>query len=98
MDKTDYVYERLCVPILDDIYFICFEHRELFSHLAKNNICYINTDMMGYSHIKPVIDELHLSISNAIDINDSLFKQHKSLLSVMNPKMNDNNWIKVEIK
>lgn len=97
MGETNRIYEKLCVPILDEIYFIQYEHRTLFSDLVKKEVCYINTDMMGFSHIKRVVDELDLKFSSVEDTEDPLFKNHKSLLSVMNPKMDQTKWLKLEV-
>lgn len=95
--EPTYIYEKLCLPILDEIYFICYEHRTLFSELIKNGFCYINEDMLGYNHIKKAMIESGFRFSKEIDTNDSIFKNNKSLLSVMNPKMNQTKWIKVEL-
>lgn len=97
MQTSNLIYDKLCVPILDQIYFICYEHRTIFSDLVKKEVCYINTDMMGYSHIKRAIDELGLKLSPVKDTEDPLFKNHKSVLSVMNPKMDQTKWLKLEI-
>ena len=96
--KDNKIYEILCEPILDEIYFICYEHRDILRDLITEKRCYLNSGMLGYKFIAANLDKVGVTVEETKNIDDELFKKHKSLLSVMNPKLDENCWVKLSLE
>lgn len=54
--------------------------------------------MLGYKFIAANLNEAGVKVEEIENIDDELFKKHKSLLSVMNPKLKENCWIKLSLE
>lgn len=80
------------------IYFICYEHRDILSDLITEKRWYLNSGMLGYKFIAANLNEAGVKVEEIENIDDELFKKHKSLLSVMNPKLKENCWIKLSLE
>ena len=95
--KNEELYNKLCLPILDNIYFLQYEHRTLFLDLVDKGRCYLNKDMLGFNIIINNLDEDTFLIEDFFE-DDELFNSHRMTLRASKPSISNKNWIKVSLK
>lgn len=95
--KNEELYNKLCLPILDNIYFLQYEHRTLFLDLVDKGRCYLNKDMLGFNIIINNLDEDTFLIEDFFE-DDELFSNHRRILRASKPSMSNQNWIKVSLR
>lgn len=54
--------------------------------------------MLGYKFIATNLNRVGVTIEKIENVDEELFKKHKSLLSVMNPKLDKNCWVKLSLE
>lgn len=97
--ENEKLYNKLCVPILDKIYFLQNEHRTLFLDLVDKGRCYLNRDMLGFNIMMNTLNEYEdtFLIEDFFE-DDELFNSHRMILRASKPSMSNKNWIKVSLK